>query len=83
MAQGDSTLPRLTKDNQRSSRAALGVESPVVGIRGALGFQHRRTDCASPRGAYPKRAPHRAAPVGPPSPRCMQFRSQEAPGSAP
>ncbi|KAJ1201582.1 hypothetical protein NDU88_005390 [Pleurodeles waltl] len=63
MAQGDSTLPRLTKDNQRSSRAALGVESPVVGIRGPLGFQHRRTDCASPRGAYPKRAPHRAAPA--------------------
>ncbi|KAJ1191275.1 hypothetical protein NDU88_000591 [Pleurodeles waltl] len=57
MVQGDSTLPRLTRDNQRSSRAALGVESPVVGIRRPLGLQHRRTDCASPRGAYPKRAP--------------------------
>ncbi|KAJ1166170.1 hypothetical protein NDU88_006579 [Pleurodeles waltl] len=57
MAQGDSTLPRLTKDNQRSCRAAPGVESPVVGIRGPLGLQHRRTDCASPRGAYPERAP--------------------------
>ncbi|KAJ1105597.1 hypothetical protein NDU88_003002 [Pleurodeles waltl] len=65
MAQGDSTLPRPTKDNQRSSRAAPGVESPVVGIRGPLGIRHRRTDCASPRGAYPKRAPHRAAPGGP------------------
>ncbi|KAJ1099995.1 hypothetical protein NDU88_005085 [Pleurodeles waltl] len=63
--------------------AALGVESPVVGIRGPLGIQHRHTDCASPRGSYPKRAPHRAAPGGPPSPRCMQSRSQEAPGSAP
>ncbi|KAJ1113504.1 hypothetical protein NDU88_001746 [Pleurodeles waltl] len=83
MAQGDSPLPHPTKDNQRSSRAAPGVESPVVGIRGPLCIQHQRTDCASPRGAYPKRAPHRAAPGGPQSPRCMQSRSQEAPGSAP
>ncbi|KAJ1121657.1 hypothetical protein NDU88_000177 [Pleurodeles waltl] len=78
MAQGDSTLPRPTKDNQRSSRAALGVESPVVCIRGLLGSRHRRSDCAFPRGAYPKRTPHRAAPGGPPSPRLLVVCSPAA-----
>ncbi|KAJ1213502.1 hypothetical protein NDU88_001139 [Pleurodeles waltl] len=78
MAQGDSTLPRPTKDNQCSSRVALGVGSPVVGIRGFPGSRHWRSDCAFPRGAYPKRTPHRAAPGGPSSPRLLVVCSPAA-----
>ncbi|KAJ1136542.1 hypothetical protein NDU88_002957 [Pleurodeles waltl] len=79
---GHSTLPRPTKDNQRSSRAALGVESPVVGIRGPLGIQHG-APIVRPPGGRTQSGPLTGQPREAPSPRCMQSRSQEAPGSAP
>ncbi|KAJ1083649.1 hypothetical protein NDU88_003804 [Pleurodeles waltl] len=78
MAQGDSTLSRPTKDSQYSSWTALGVVSPVVGIRGLPGSKHQRSGRAFTRGAHPKRGPHRAAPGGPSPPRLSAVRSPSA-----
>ncbi|KAJ1193574.1 hypothetical protein NDU88_002870 [Pleurodeles waltl] len=85
LSQGDSALPRPTKDNQCSSWVALGVVSLVVGIRGFPGRSHRRSDCAFPKGCTQSGLPtgQRRGPLVPASPQCMQSRSQEAPGPAP
>ncbi|KAJ1207889.1 hypothetical protein NDU88_003279 [Pleurodeles waltl] len=79
LSQGDSALPRPTKDNQCSSWVALGVVSLVVGIRGFPGSSHRRSDCAFPKGCIQSVLPT-GQRRGAPRPRVSSVHAVPQPG---